>query len=123
MLRLVPEQVFSNVIFTFYNATTHPKTCGRYGELRAQPRDLRCVPPSANSPLPPTRSLMTSWSFPNEQDAAFRAFEEFHPLGKEQLKEIEDRAAQAIEGKGRCWWNPEKGEGKKRHRFGIQIVE
>jgi aryl-alcohol dehydrogenase-like predicted oxidoreductase len=62
-------------------------------------------------------------SFPNEQDAAFRAFEEFHPLGKEQLKEIENRAAQAIEGKGRCWWNPEKGEGKKRRRFGIQIVE
>jgi aryl-alcohol dehydrogenase-like predicted oxidoreductase len=62
-------------------------------------------------------------SFPNEQDAAFRAFEEFRPLGKEQLKEIEDRAAQAIEGKGRCWWNPEKGEGKKRGRFGIQIVE
>jgi aryl-alcohol dehydrogenase-like predicted oxidoreductase len=62
-------------------------------------------------------------SFPNEQDAAFRAFEEFHPLGKEQLKEIEVRAAQAIEGKGRCWWNPEKGEGKKRVRLGIQIVE
>jgi hypothetical protein len=52
-------------------------------------------------------------SFPNEQDAAFRAFEKFRPLGKEQLKEIEARAAQAIEGKGRCWWNPEKGEGKK----------
>ena len=62
-------------------------------------------------------------SFPNEQDAAFRAFEEFRPLGKEQLKEIEGRAAQAIEGKGRCWWNPENGEGKKRGRFGIQIVE
>jgi hypothetical protein len=41
----------------------------------------------------------------------------------EQLKEIEGRAAQAIEGKGRCWWNTEKGEGKKRGRFGIQIVE
>jgi hypothetical protein len=23
----------------------------------------------------------------------------------------------------RCWWNPEKGEGKKRRRLGIQIVE
>ena len=62
-------------------------------------------------------------SFPNEQDAAFRAFEELRPLGKEQLKEIEGLAAQAIEGKGRCWWNAEKGEGKKRRRFGIQIVE
>ena len=62
-------------------------------------------------------------SFPNEQDAAFRAFEEFHPLGKEQLKEIEGRAVEAIEGKGRCWWNPETDEGKKRGRFGIRIVE
>jgi hypothetical protein len=62
-------------------------------------------------------------SFPNEQDAAFRAFEEFRPLGKEQLKEIESRAAQAIEGKGRCWWNPEKGEEKKWVRLGIRIVE
>jgi hypothetical protein len=62
-------------------------------------------------------------SFPNEQDAAFRAFEEFHPLGKEQLKEIEGRAAQAIEGKGRCWWNPEKNDRGKRGRVGIRIVE
>jgi aryl-alcohol dehydrogenase-like predicted oxidoreductase len=46
-------------------------------------------------------------SFPNEQDAAFRAFEEFHPLGKEKMKDIEQRAAHAIQGKGRCWWNPD----------------
>jgi hypothetical protein len=39
------------------------------------------------------------------------------------LKEIEARAAQAIEGKGRCWWNPEKGEGNERRRFGIRIVD
>jgi 1-deoxyxylulose-5-phosphate synthase len=45
-------------------------------------------------------------SFPNEQDAAFRAFEEFRPLSKGELKEIERRAAHAIAGKGRCWWNP-----------------
>lgn len=45
-------------------------------------------------------------SFPNEQDAAFRAFEEFRPLGKERLKEIEARAVPAIAGKGNCWWNP-----------------
>jgi len=61
-------------------------------------------------------------SYPNEQDAAFRAFEEFHPLGKEQLKEIEGRAAKAIEGKGRCWWNPGTDDGKKRGRLGIRIV-
>jgi hypothetical protein len=39
------------------------------------------------------------------------------------LNEIEGRAVQAIEGKGRCWWNPEKDEVKKRGRLGIQIVE
>jgi 1-deoxyxylulose-5-phosphate synthase len=62
-------------------------------------------------------------SFPNEQDAAFRAFEEFRPLNKEQLKEIENQAAKAIEGKGRCWWNPGNDEGKIRRRLGIRIVE
>jgi aryl-alcohol dehydrogenase-like predicted oxidoreductase len=50
-------------------------------------------------------------SFPNEQDAVFRAFEEFRPLGKDKVKEIESRAVQAIAGKGRCWWNPEESAG------------
>ena len=45
-------------------------------------------------------------SFPNEQDAVFRAFETFQPLTKDQLKELESRAAKAVEGKGNCWWNP-----------------
>ncbi len=45
-----------------------------------------------------------------------------HPLAKEQLKEIESHAAQAIEGKSRCWWNPEKGEGKKLGRLGSNPV-
>jgi 1-deoxyxylulose-5-phosphate synthase len=45
-------------------------------------------------------------SFPNEQDAVFQAFEAFRPLGKNQLREIENRAVQSIAGKGRCWWNP-----------------
>jgi hypothetical protein len=62
-------------------------------------------------------------SFPNEQDAVFRAFEEFRPLKPDEMKEIEKRAAEAIEGKGRCWWNPEKGEEKKRPGLGIRIVE
>jgi 1-deoxyxylulose-5-phosphate synthase len=60
-------------------------------------------------------------SFPNEQDAAFRAFEEFQPLARAQLKAIEDRAAQAIDGKGRCWWNPD--ESKRQPGFGIRIVD
>ncbi len=46
-------------------------------------------------------------SFPNEQDAVFQAFEEFEPLPKRKLKAIELKAAEAIEGKGNCWWNPE----------------
>lgn len=45
-------------------------------------------------------------SFPNEQDAVFRAFEAFRPLSPESLAAIEKRAARAIEGKGDCWWNP-----------------
>jgi 1-deoxyxylulose-5-phosphate synthase len=61
-------------------------------------------------------------SYPNEQDAAFRAFESFRPLSKEQLREIETRAVKAIEGKGRCWWNPETDEGPKRGGLGIRIV-
>lgn len=45
-------------------------------------------------------------SFPNEQDAAFRALEEFRPLTPEELRQTEARAAEAIQGKGNCWWNP-----------------
>jgi 1-deoxyxylulose-5-phosphate synthase len=46
-------------------------------------------------------------SYSNEQDAAFHAFEQFQPLTVAQLRGIERRAAQAVEGKGRCWWNPD----------------
>jgi aryl-alcohol dehydrogenase-like predicted oxidoreductase len=45
-------------------------------------------------------------SFPNEQDAAFAALKSFHPLKPRQLEDIRRHAAQAIEGKGPCWWNP-----------------
>jgi 1-deoxyxylulose-5-phosphate synthase len=45
-------------------------------------------------------------SFPNEQDAAFEALGSFCPLSPEQMEETRRRAAQAIEGKGPCWWNP-----------------
>ena len=60
-------------------------------------------------------------SYPNEQDAAWRAFETFQPMKPEELKEIEQRAAKAIKGKGRCWWNPEKRKGPTN--FGIRIVD
>jgi aryl-alcohol dehydrogenase-like predicted oxidoreductase len=45
-------------------------------------------------------------SFPNEQDAAFTAAEAFTPLDLISLREVESRAAMAVEGKGACWWNP-----------------
>jgi aryl-alcohol dehydrogenase-like predicted oxidoreductase len=45
-------------------------------------------------------------SFPNEQDAAFKALGSFQPLASQQLEDIRRRAIEAIEGKGPCWWNP-----------------
>ena len=47
-------------------------------------------------------------SFPNEQDAAFAAAEGFEPLSEAQLGDVRRRAEDAIRGKGRCWWNPER---------------
>jgi hypothetical protein len=45
-------------------------------------------------------------SFPNEQDAAFAAAEGFQPLSAAQLQATRARAANAVQGKGPCWWNP-----------------
>lgn len=45
-------------------------------------------------------------SFPNEQDAAFAAAERFVPMSPAELAETRRRAAEAIQGKGRVWWNP-----------------
>jgi len=45
-------------------------------------------------------------SFPNEQDAAFAAFQTFKPLTDAQLADIRTRAQTAIAQKGPCWWNP-----------------
>jgi aryl-alcohol dehydrogenase-like predicted oxidoreductase len=45
-------------------------------------------------------------SFPNEQDAAFAAADAFRPLDAAALAEIRRRAAEAIRGKGRVWWDP-----------------
>ena len=46
-------------------------------------------------------------SFPNEQDAAFAAAADFAPLTDDQMVRIEEQAVEAIQGKGRCWWNPQ----------------
>ena len=45
-------------------------------------------------------------SFPNEQDAAFAAAKEFHPLTESEMVEIRRRAVEARRDKGPCWWNP-----------------
>jgi 1-deoxyxylulose-5-phosphate synthase len=44
--------------------------------------------------------------YPNEQAAAFRAYDRFAPLTADQMRDIERRAAVAVAGKGPCWWNP-----------------
>lgn len=48
-------------------------------------------------------------STPEEQDAAFAAAERFTPLSAEELADVRRRAAIAIDGKGRCWWDPPTG--------------
>ncbi len=45
-------------------------------------------------------------SFPNEQDAAFAAAAAFSPLSGPGMARIRRRAAEAVQGKGHCWWNP-----------------
>jgi aryl-alcohol dehydrogenase-like predicted oxidoreductase len=47
-------------------------------------------------------------SFPNEQDAAFAAFEAFAgPLPARDMAALAARAAEARKDKGPCWWNPD----------------
>ncbi len=46
-------------------------------------------------------------SFPNEQDAAFAAALSYSKLPGDELAEIRRQAAQAVEGKGNCWWDPQ----------------
>jgi aryl-alcohol dehydrogenase-like predicted oxidoreductase len=46
-------------------------------------------------------------SFPNEQDAAFAAAQNFRPLAPEQMEQIRLRAVEARRDKGPCWWNPD----------------
>ena len=45
-------------------------------------------------------------SHPNEQDAALQAASTFAPLSAAGLRDVRERAALAIEGKGRIWWDP-----------------
>jgi aryl-alcohol dehydrogenase-like predicted oxidoreductase len=45
-------------------------------------------------------------SFPNEQDAAFGAALGFRPMSEAEMAGARRRAAEAVQHKGRCWWNP-----------------
>lgn len=44
-------------------------------------------------------------SFANEQDAALAAAEAFTPYSEDELARVRAAAAEAIRGKGPCWWN------------------
>jgi aryl-alcohol dehydrogenase-like predicted oxidoreductase len=97
---------------TGYNQPLEPRPRGKFSSggrvSSAEPQLARL---SVEECLHYTLTLdpdvaLLGMSFPNEQEAVFRAFAEFRPLEKERLKEIELRAAQAIDGKGSCWWNP-----------------
>lgn len=47
-------------------------------------------------------------SFPNEQNAAFAAMAAWAgPLPEERMADIRACAEAAVQGKGRCWWNPQ----------------
>lgn len=54
--------------------------------------------------------VLLGLSFPNEQDAAFAAAQDFRPLQPAQLEEIRQRALIARKDKGDCWWNPHPHE-------------
>jgi aryl-alcohol dehydrogenase-like predicted oxidoreductase len=45
-------------------------------------------------------------SFPNEQDAAFEAARRFEPMSDQEMADCRRRAAEAVAGKGPCWWGP-----------------
>jgi hypothetical protein len=51
-------------------------------------------------------------SFPNEQEAALEALKSFQPLDAAGLDDVRARAAEAIKGKGPCWWNPPETAGE-----------
>ncbi len=60
-------------------------------------------------------------SFPNEQDAAFAAASAFAPLAPEAMERLCVRAAEAVAGKGNCWWNPPDGEPSPRTARGADL--
>lgn len=53
-------------------------------------------------------------SFANEQDAALAAAEAFTPYSEADLARVRAAAAEAIRGKGPCWWNSDPLAGTQR---------
>lgn len=51
-------------------------------------------------------------SFPNEQDAAFAAAQDFAPLAPGELARVRAAAELAMRGKGAAWWNPPSTAGE-----------
>jgi hypothetical protein len=51
--------------------------------------------------------VLLGLSYPNEQDQAFAAAQNFAPLTEQRMAEIRALAAQARRDKGPCWWNPD----------------
>ena len=46
-------------------------------------------------------------SLPNEQDEAFAAAAAFKPFSASEMAAMRHRAAEAVAGKGPCWWDPQ----------------
>ncbi len=104
-----------------YGRPLSPRPRGKLSSGGVNPADAPLPESSPNSPLLPTLSVsecvnytlscdpdvvLLGMSFPNEQDAAFRAAADFRPLSPRELADIRACAAFAIEGKGPNWWNP-----------------
>ncbi|MFO1476388.1 MAG: aldo/keto reductase [Verrucomicrobiota bacterium] len=97
---------------TGYNRPLEPRPRGKFssgGQDTAAPSQLPRLTVSEclhyTLTADPDVTLL-GLSFPNEQDAAFEALQTFKPLDAAAMSAIRGRAANAIEGKGECWWNP-----------------
>jgi hypothetical protein len=101
-----------------------PLEAGPRGRPKGAPVDKPPVPPAVEprAPALPRLSVeecvsytltcdpdvaLLGLSFPHEQDAAFRAAREFRPLSPGEMAAVRRRAAEAVRGKGPCWWDPQ----------------
>lgn len=100
---------------TGYNQPLQPRPRGKFGSGGRQPAAESGLPRlSVRHCLHYTLTLdpdvaLLGMSYPNEQEAVLEALQDFHPLDGQQMEELRVRAAEAIQGKGPCWWNPAAG--------------